>query len=81
MSDHTYIIKPSKDDKILEYVLNGDNQERVNNDEKARKMSQKNTEYNILPESITNRRMFNNIRNRSEHMTNNKKIAFSSLVE
>ena len=54
MSDHTYIIKPSKDDKNLEYVLNGDNQERVNNDEKARKMSQKNTEYNSLPESITN---------------------------
>ena len=27
MSDHTYIIKPSKDDKILEYVLNGEGYE------------------------------------------------------
>lgn len=81
MSSYTYIIKPSKDDKNLEYVLNGDAKDKVNNDEKARKMSQKNTEYNNLQESITNKRMFNNTRKRSEHMANNKKISFSSLVE
>ena len=38
MVDHTYKIKISKDDKNLEYVLNGMNKEKITNDEKAKKL-------------------------------------------
>ena len=36
--DHTYKIKTSKDDKNLVFTLNGIHKQKVNNDEKAKKM-------------------------------------------
>ncbi len=80
--DHTYKIKTSKDDKNLEYTLNGIHKKKVNNDEKAKKMAQKETEYNPLHESVENKRLFRfGKMPAKENMINNKIIAFSSLVE
>jgi hypothetical protein len=81
MVDHTYKIKTSKDDKNLEYVLNGMNKEKINNDEKAKKLSQTETEHADLYESITNRRMSRFMPSRKENMQNNKLVSFSSIVE
>jgi hypothetical protein len=81
MVDHTYKIKISKDDKNLEYVLNGMNKEKITNDEKAKKLSQTETEHTDLYESITNRRMSRFMPSRKENMQNNKIVSFSSIVE
>ena len=81
MVDHTYKIKKCNNDKNLEYVLNGMNKEKVNNDEKAKKISQTETEHADLYESITNRRMSRFMPSRKENMQNNKLVSFSSLVE
>jgi len=77
MVDHTYKIKISKDDKNLEYVLNGMNKEKITNDEKAKKLSQTETEHTDLYESITNRRMSRFMPSRKENMQNNKIVSFS----
>lgn len=82
MVDHTYKIKTSKDDKNLEYTLNGIHKNKVNNDEKAKKMAQKETEYSELKESIENKRTYKFGKTpKKENMINNKIIAFSSIVE
>jgi len=78
---HIYKIKISKDDKNLEYVLNGMNKEKITNDEKAKKLSQTETEHTDLYESITNRRMSRFMPSRKENMQNNKIVSFSSIVE
>ena len=80
--DHTYKIKTSKDDKNLVFTLNGIHKQKVNNDEKAKKMAQKETEYIHLNDSIENHRLFKFGKTpKKENMINNKIIAFSSLVE
>ena len=50
-------------------------------DEKAKKLSQTETEHTDLYESITNRRMSRFMPSRKENMQNNKIVSFSSIVE
>lgn len=80
--DYTYKINTSKDDKNLEYTLNGINKNQVNNDEKAKKMAQKESEYSKMKDSVeTYSNNYYRAPPRKETMINNKVIAFSSLVE
>jgi hypothetical protein len=82
MVDHTYKIKTSKDDKNLEFSLNGIHKDKVNNDEKAKKLAQKESKYTELNDSVENTRLYKFGKTpKKENMRNNKMIAFSSIVE
>ena len=81
MADHTYKIKKDFNDKNLDITLNSTFKKILNMEQQKYNNKKNIAVESYTSDSVTNNQLYTNKPDAQTNMANNKKIAFSSIVE